>query len=112
LSNQKTEANEDGRSPALAVSTGSAFRVPLAWAQWPANIPKPTSDEYAAAENRYQASCNPSSGSDYDHMGLPFVMATYNRLIWWKFFFPKMEEACLREFQQQIAAAVGSWPNK
>lgn len=64
----------------------------LQWAFWPADQPRPTGAEYAAAEARYETEQQPlrdaGDMSDGTNCGLRFMMATYNRWIWWPFFFP------------------------
>jgi hypothetical protein len=71
------------------------FQDETKFSQWPDNRPRPTAEEYAAARDRYHKSitdynlANPGNPDTTDFCcGLDFVMATYNRWIWWPFFFP------------------------
>ena len=61
--------------------------IDVEWSFWPQDTPRPTDAEFAAAEARYAQTLNPDDMSDYN-CGLRFVMATYNRRIWWPLFFP------------------------
>lgn len=66
---------------------GKIPEAKVCWLQWPDDISKPTQEEWDRAEELYIKSCQPNDYSDYV-CGLDFVMATYSRWIWWKFFFP------------------------
>jgi len=57
---------------------------------WPADRPAPTAEQWAEAERRYITTCEVESES-YWNMGLRYVMATYDRLLWLGFFFPEKE---------------------
>lgn len=61
---------------------------------WPCDRPTPSAEQWAAAERRYITTCEVESES-YWNMGLRYVMATYDRLLWLGFFFPE-EEAQFR----------------
>jgi hypothetical protein len=69
----------------------------MAFAQWPAGVPRPSADEYASAEKRYKDSLHPEDTTDFV-CGFKFVMATYNRLLWWPFFYPAQKEQCASQF--------------
>lgn len=70
----------------------------LQWAGWPSDRPRPTPEEYAAAEKRYSDEIDAHlaavergeqkiDGSDWG-CSFSFVMATYTRPCWWHYFFP------------------------
>jgi hypothetical protein len=61
---------------------------------WPSDRSTPTEEQWAEAERRYLTTCEAESESDWN-MGLRYVMATYDRLLWLGFFFPE-EEAQFR----------------
>ena len=74
----------------------------LMFDQWPASRPRPTPEEGEAARGRYHAELRaaldayrrgegPLDDTDWP-AGLSFVMATYNPLLWLKYFFPAEEE--------------------
>ncbi len=52
---------------------------------WPVGIPRPTIEEYHAAELRYKKSIHENDFSDYGS-GLSFVMSTYSPFVWLPFF--------------------------
>ncbi len=67
----------------------------LTWSQWPKGIPRPTEAEWEAADKRYRAEMARARERGYygdGLMGLSFMMATYNKEIWWGFFFPEEDE--------------------
>lgn len=68
-------------------------------ATWPAEKSRPTQTEVETARQRYSATCHPNDMSDWC-LGLGFVMATYNRLVWWRFFFPEEEAATLAQWRE------------
>ena len=58
----------------------------LIWAQWPTEVPRPTSEEWAAAEARFNKEAEEAYAKGYTgdgYISLPFTMATYNREGWW-----------------------------
>ncbi len=68
----------------------------MIWSQWPKDIPRPTEDEWYEADKRYRAEMSKARERGYygDGLcGLSFMMATFNRTIWWGFFFPEEDEA-------------------
>mgnify|MGYP001558409329 CR=1 FL=1 len=68
----------------------TAFTVQdMVWSQWPAEVPRPTPDEMHQARLRYEGHLNETGRTNSDfESGLEFVMTTYSRSLWWKFFFP------------------------
>ena len=64
----------------------------LVWAQWPTSVPRPTPEEWDAAVARYRKDMDDAIARGYYGdalMGLSFMMATYNREMWWPYFFPE-----------------------
>lgn len=59
----------------------------IAFQQWPISVPRPTVAAILRADKAYQADLDPNDNTDWP-CGLVFVMATYNRELWWKYFFP------------------------
>jgi hypothetical protein len=59
--------------------------TPIMRANWPSDKPEPTQAEYDQASARYAADLDPNDWSDWP-LGLSFVMATYNRETWLKYF--------------------------
>lgn len=73
----------------------------LAFVEWPKDRPRPSEPQITAARMRYRADCDKwiaqGDCSDFN-MGLEFAMGTYNRALWWHFFFPE-EECVLHLFE-------------
>lgn len=77
---------------------------PMMWEQWLKEVPRPTLEEFKLAEKRYKDDIIKNDAelakegrvdwSDW-RSGLIFVMSTYNRWIWWKYFFPEAKECSL-----------------
>lgn len=59
----------------------------MTYGQWPADRPKPTDEEFAAAKKRHRAARLPDDFSD-GALDLSYMMATYSRWVWWHYFFP------------------------
>ncbi len=68
----------------------------MKWAQWPKVTPRPTPEELEVARERYQKTLDHHDDSDWP-CGLEFVMTTYNRELWWRFFFPEEGEAMFKK---------------
>ena len=70
----------------------------MTWFQWPANVPRPTNDEWEAAKERHrienEKDREQSKIDGHPYMGdcghdLSFDMATCNIWTWWHYFFPE-----------------------
>ena len=71
----------------------------LTWAQWPTGVPRPTPEEWAAAESRFRKEASAAFDQGYagdGYVDLSFTMATYNRSSWWDLFFPDAEAVYVR----------------
>jgi hypothetical protein len=90
--------------------------VTSSWYQWPQDVPFPTYEEYEKAVDRYHEEIKENNarlkaegkGPDISDWGcgLSFVMATYNRKIWWHLFFPEQKEEVEKQFIEEIKAAM------
>lgn len=60
----------------------------MQWDQWPADRPRPTDEEFAAAKEQHRAARLPDDLSD-GALDLSYMMATYSRWVWWHYFFPE-----------------------
>lgn len=73
--------------------------------QWPKDVPRPTKAEWEAAEKRWNDETTEQYRNGYGGdfgFAFTFTLQSYNRLLWWHFFFPDQREACQTEFGEQM----------
>jgi hypothetical protein len=87
--------------------TEEQTRGNMQFAQWPKDVPLPTDAEIEEAKKRHAADNIGPNGEILCYtdgaLDLGWMMATYNRMCWWYYFFPEQKDACLKELWSGIA---------